>query len=191
MARVEHATMTPASVTKSCVRCGCFAVSPCKVCATPLETPPASDTAEAAPACAYLTSSTQHRIKEYDTASVVSDAGGVSRATLVAQTLHGDTAKHPHRIQVTDAGVIVTCLTRAIKACDTGMCIQEWSYTGTYTQEWNHTSTYIQEWSHTGTYTQEWSLAGIHDESDVKCLRAWIIDEHTCTHRRQKHTGGS
>ena len=41
----------------------------------------------------------------------------------VAQTLHGDTAKHPHRTQdlVTDAGVIVACPTRAINACITHM----------------------------------------------------------------------
>ena len=50
-------------------------------------------------------------------ASVVFDAGCVLRVTQVAQTLHGDTAKHLHKTQMAGVGVMFACPTWAINAC--------------------------------------------------------------------------
>ena len=51
--------------------------------------------------------SMQRRIRECDANSVKSDAGGIISATRVAQTLHGDTAKHPRRTYKCNAGVFL------------------------------------------------------------------------------------
>ena len=44
------------------------------------------------------------RYAEADAASVMAGAGGVWRKTRAAKTLHGDTAKHPCRMQICEFG---------------------------------------------------------------------------------------
>ena len=57
---------------------------------------------------------------EGDADSVKADAGGIISATRVAQTLHGDTVKHPRRTFKCDAGVFFVSPVRAIYACVLG-----------------------------------------------------------------------
>ena len=52
-----------------------------------------------------------------DAASVVAGAGGILGAVRAAETLHGDTAKHPRRPFVFDAGVLFAGPVQAINVC--------------------------------------------------------------------------